>query len=615
MLSEEVINKVVNRLVERVQKGNEYVLQKIGENIKKIGTLSSASRRELEQIMQYGGDYDKIVNELSKITNINIKEIKEIFNEVAKSDYEFAEKFYDYRDIKYIPYKENINLQNLVDSMARSTSEKYMNIMNTRLIGFNIYDGNGNYIFKDLRQTFIDTMDEAILNVSQGKETFDEAANRTLQQLSESGLQSVQFESGATRRLDSTINMELRSGIRELHNQLELQIGEEIDADGMEMSVHGNPAPDHADAQGHQFSIIKEKGEKYSEWEKLQIYGHAKDYEGKEIDIRVTSKKGHISWRPISMYNCYHVGFAVVLGVNKPQYSDEELKEINEKNEDGFEFEGKHYTNYEGTQLQRRIETEVRKMKDMQIAAKAGNQSDLVEEAQGKITLLTNKYRNLSQASGLPYATERMRVSGYRRTTTKKVNYINANEDIINKMQNKSDKVFSKFSQSQKETITDYVGKGYENLNYSLNKVKGDFEKLSVNNKLDTKVIDKTMNENFVSENLKVYKGTLDEYYKDIKINDEFELNFYNSTSLKYEKAENFLSDYAISIGPSYKDEVCMLEINTPKNTKSLYIGTNGFTNENELLLDRGLKYKMIKKDKVVYKNQKINKYILEIIK
>ena len=126
MLSEEVINKVVNRLVERVQKGNEYVLQKIGENIKKIGTLSSASRRELEQIMQYGGDYDKIVNELSKITNINIKEIKEIFNEVAKSDYEFAEKFYDYRDIKYIPYKDNINLQNLVDSMARSTSEKYM---------------------------------------------------------------------------------------------------------------------------------------------------------------------------------------------------------------------------------------------------------------------------------------------------------------------------------------------------------------------------------------------------------------------------------------------------------------------------------------------------------
>ena len=434
MLSDEVINKVVARLVERVQKGNEYVLKKIGENVKKIGTLSPSSRRELEQIIQYGGDYNKIVRELSKITKINIKEIKEIFSEIAKDDYKFAEDFYNYRDVKYIPYDDNKTLRSLVDSVAKTTSGDYANIMNTKMIGFNVMDANGNVVFKDLKQAYIDTMDEAVLNVSQGKETFDEAMNRTMRQLGESGLRSVQYESGRTMRLDSAVNMNLRGAIRDLHNQLQEQIGEEIDADGMEISVHGNPAVDHADAQGHQFSTKKEKGEKYSEWEKLQIYGHAKDYEGKEVDIRVTSKKGHTSWRPISMYNCYHVPKSVVLGVNDPQYSQEELNEINRKNEEGFEFEGKHYTNYEGTQLQRRIENEVRRMKDMQILGKAGGDNEMVAEAQTKITQLNKKYKNLSQASGLPTQMERMKVEGYKRT---KIDIKNYNEIAYARKNNK----------------------------------------------------------------------------------------------------------------------------------------------------------------------------------
>ena len=39
------------------------------------------------------------------------------------------------------------------------------------------------------------------------------------------------------------------------------------------------------------------------------------------------------------------------------------LKLLQEDNEKGFEFEGKHYSMYEGTQLQRGIEREIRKQK------------------------------------------------------------------------------------------------------------------------------------------------------------------------------------------------------------------------------------------------------------
>ena len=68
-----------------------------------------------------------------------------------------------------------------------------------------------------------------------------------------------------------------------------------------------------------------------------------------------------------------------------------------------------------GEQLLRRIETEIRKQKDLQIYAKSAVDNELILKSQSKITLLTHKYRELSNISGLKAKMQRMTVSGYRR--------------------------------------------------------------------------------------------------------------------------------------------------------------------------------------------------------
>ena len=57
MLNEEIINKITERLVNRIEKGNEYVLKKIGGSVKKIGTFTDTSLHNLEQILKYCGEY------------------------------------------------------------------------------------------------------------------------------------------------------------------------------------------------------------------------------------------------------------------------------------------------------------------------------------------------------------------------------------------------------------------------------------------------------------------------------------------------------------------------------------------------------------------------------
>ena len=388
MLDDKIINVLVDRLVSRIEQGNEYILKQMGSTIKHIGTLSPSKANQLVNILKYGGNYDKIVRKLAQITELNIRDIEKIFEAVAKENLYFAKQFYEYRNIKYIPYEKNISLQRQVKALARITANNYMNM--SRTLAFTKIE-NGKVIYTDLARTYQNMIDEAVLNISQGKTDFNSNMYKTIKELGQSGIKTVDYASGYSRRLDSAVRQNIQSALRDMSNELQKQFGEEFDYDGIEVSHHANPAPDHEFIDGEQFS--KEEFEK--------------------IDSELE--------RPVGELNCYHYIFPIILGVSKPNYTKEQLQEDKEKNKKGFNYEGKHYTLYEGTQLQRKIETEIRKAKDIQIIAKASGNKELVQESQARITQLTYKYRELSKISGLPTQLERARVSGYKRTNINKI--------------------------------------------------------------------------------------------------------------------------------------------------------------------------------------------------
>ena len=403
MLSEEVIDKVIERLVNRIEQANEYVLKEIGGHIKRVRNVIPSRAYQLGQLIKYGGDYDKIVKKLAEITNLNVKEIYEIFEEVAKNDYYFAKQFYRYKSKKYIPYEYNTELQNQVKAIARLTANEYVNLSNT--FGFAMRE-NGKLVYTDLSQTYQDAIDKAVLSVSQGTTTFDEQMRETIRELGESGIRTIDYASGRSKRLDSAVRMNLKEGLRTLHNETQKMFGEQFGSDGVEISVHAYPAPDHEDVQGRQFSN--------EEFDKFQNHIDAVDYKG---NLHTADFNGY-DRRAISTLNCYHTTFSIVLGVSKPEYTDKQLQEIKNKNEQGFEFEGKHYTLYEGSQLQRKIELEVRKQKDIQIIAKESGNNELVYQSQEKIRQFKNKYTELNNVSGLKPKYERMRINNYKMDKT-----------------------------------------------------------------------------------------------------------------------------------------------------------------------------------------------------
>lgn len=407
-ITQEQIDKIIERLNERVNKANTVFLKKIGKSLDEIRKLTPTEAHQLAQILKYGDSYDKVIKELNKYTNINIDEIDKIFETYAKNDQMFYEEFYKYRDIPFVEYKDNAFIKTQTEALTNVIKNQMYNFTRDNVLGYSITDEFGRLRFTGLREVYNQVIDMALMNVGQGKETFDNAMSGILRDIGQSGLKTISYESGRSIRLDSAIRMHLKDGLAQVHNENQKIYGREFGADGYEISVHLFPAPDHEEVQGRQFSI--------AEYDILNSGGMAKDYKGNEYTLDHDAKNGY---RPISTMNCYHYIFPIILGVSKPEYSDEQLNQIREDNDKGFEIDGKHYTNYEGTQLQRSLERKIREQKDIQILAKESNNTELIQESQKNITKLTNKYKEVSDVSGLSTRMERMKVSGYKRIKIK----------------------------------------------------------------------------------------------------------------------------------------------------------------------------------------------------
>ncbi len=408
MISEEQAELLVERLIRRIEQANIYFLEKVGSTVKKIRELTPSQAQKLIQILKYGGTYEEIINQIAKYTNMNIADIDEIFSKYAQKDRLFYEKFYKYRNI---PFEESLALKSQRNALTELVKTEMYDYTRRNVLGYAMKGLDGKKKFYGLREIYNQVLDEALLNVGQGKETFDESMSRILTELGGSGLRTVEYkDTGYSMRLDSAVRMHLKSRLRELHNENQKIIGDEIGADGVEISVHENPAVDHENAQGRQFSL--------EEYEKLNNGLPAKDYTGQTVTLDHDYKNGY---RPISEMNCYHYIFSIVLGISKPRYDNKQLQKIIKRNNKGFEYKGKHYTMYEGTQIQRTIETNIRKLKDIQILAKASDNNDLILKTQSKITELTNKYKELNNISGLPAKMKRMKVSTYKRVAKNKL--------------------------------------------------------------------------------------------------------------------------------------------------------------------------------------------------
>lgn len=408
MINEELQEKLLSIFDKRFQDYNTKVLEELGNVIKQFKDLNPSQAYSLAQQLKYNTTIKDLLDELSKISGLSVKDLKAILEKVAKENIGFADVYYKARGLETPIYSDNKALQRLVSSIYSISGKEFKNI--AKSTGFRLLGDNGKPLLLDIDKTYKEVIDRCVVAINQGKETYQQSMRSTLKQLSASGVRKIEYDSGYSRRLDSSIRQNILDSMRQVSNESQKLFGKEFDSDGIEVSVHEMPAPDHELVQGRQFSN--------KEFENFQNDRKAIDYTGMVFEPEF---EGH-DRRSISEYNCYHYIFSIVLGVSKPQYSNKQLQEIINNANKKTTFDGKEYTQYELTQLQRKIESAIRQEKDTQILARASEDNELVLQSQTRITQLTTKYKQLCNISGLPNKlSARASVSGYKRIAKNKL--------------------------------------------------------------------------------------------------------------------------------------------------------------------------------------------------
>lgn len=323
-------------------------------------------------------DMEKIERLFDKYSTRITKDSDKILDEMASSNDEWAKEFYSAKGIEQVKVKDSDTLGTILNNGKTDANKGIKSIINTNVAG--LVDNNGNFI--SLREGYISTIDEAITAMTAGEATYQQAISKAVTRLSNYGLR-VQYASGLKRELYAAVRTNVMDGYRQTMQDLRTQQGKEFGADGVEISTHGQCAPDHLPYQGKQYTN--------DEFEQLQ----------NKLD------------RPIGGVNCRHITYPIVMGVSSKKYTNKQLAEIKKNSTRKVTFKGldgkeRTMTAYEATQYQRTVEAAIRKQRMKQYIGDSAKVD--TSKQKENISRLTKEYKRMSKEMGLSTRMERTKL-------------------------------------------------------------------------------------------------------------------------------------------------------------------------------------------------------------
>lgn len=379
----EVLDALPEELAELYRALEDTLLDEICSRLKLADQLNEVTVQDIQALRSHGIDLKSIEEAISKTAEISKQKLNSLLNDVVERN----QKYYtEVIDLAHVTQPETLVDAATVDAIKRQTHDTFRNL--TASMGFLV----GNTMLKPAR-AYQWALDNAEMQIQSGAINYNQAIKIAVKQLADSGLKVVDYESGHRDQIDVAARRAVMTGVSQICAKYTEQSAEYLETPYFEVSAHSGardkpgPSPwsSHKDWQGKVYSI--RAGDIYPNIYEVCGLGVVDGLEGA---------------------NCRHRRNVWVEGVSERTYTDEQLEHIDD--DLGCEFDGKKYTAYEATQMQRRVEREARKLKREKAAYKAAGLHEDETAVNIRLRRLNAKYKAFSAAAGLPEQRERMKV-------------------------------------------------------------------------------------------------------------------------------------------------------------------------------------------------------------
>ena len=336
MLPPSYLDQMPDAFVQLWQQIEEQILQDVARRIGKMDKVTATANWQLWRYQQTEALRNDVVKLLAKYTGKSETAIRKLLLQAATEAMEREDAIYYHYDMEPPPFEENAALNNLLDAGARQTCGTWQNLTATTA---NTVTG-----------AFERTLDAAWLKVSTGAFDYKTAVKQAVDSLADD-MPMVTYPSGHRDSIEVAARRAVLTGVNQTTGKLQIARMDEMGCEFVETTAHGGARPSHAEWQGRRFhrgGAVDYKGKHYPDFEAATGYG---------------TGAGLCGW------NCRHTFFAVFpeLG-DPPQWTQEQLRELNARD---IEWNGKKYTAYEISQMQRARERNVRRWKKRYLAEDA----------------------------------------------------------------------------------------------------------------------------------------------------------------------------------------------------------------------------------------------------
>ena len=379
----EVLDALPEELSELFRALEITLLEEICSRLKAAGELNEVTVQDIQALRSHGIGLKEIEKEIREATGISETKLNKLIGDVVERN----QKYYtEVIDLAHVTQPETLVDAVTVDAIKRQTHDTFRNL--TASMGFLV----GDTMLKPAR-VYQWALDNAVMQVQSGAINYNQAIKTAVKQLADSGLKVVDYESGHRDQIDVAARRAVMTGVNQICAKYTEQSAQYLETPYFEVSAHAGardkpgPSPwsSHKDWQGKVYSI--RAGDIYPNIYEVCGLGAVDGLEGA---------------------NCRHRRNVWVEGVSERTYTDEQLEHIDD--DLGCEFDGKTYTAYEATQMQRRVEREVRKLNREKAAYKAAGLREEERTVNIRLRRLNAKYKVFSAAAGLPEQRERMKV-------------------------------------------------------------------------------------------------------------------------------------------------------------------------------------------------------------
>ena len=293
------------------------IIEEIATRIANFGYSNTVVLNDIRIAQEMGFLYQNIVTLVAEHNNTTYEEVSKILNDAGAKTLKFDDKIYTEAGLNPIPIKQSASMVQLLNSTIKKTAGNLQNlVMTTASIG---------------QTQFYNVMNKAYMEVSTGVKSYSQSILDAIDDISSQGA-VITYPSGRKMSLESAVRMNIVTGVNQTCGKLQELRADEVGCDLMELTAHSGARPSHARWQG---KIVSRSGKKGYLSLKDIGYGEATGFKG---------------------VNCRHDWYPYYKGSPRT-YTKEQLKAWeNEK----VTYNGKEYSKYDATQIQRRLERQIR---------------------------------------------------------------------------------------------------------------------------------------------------------------------------------------------------------------------------------------------------------------